>query len=73
MRNTAINGSLRDRFKEHKKVFYPETAIDFQGLTTPGHIYDSHKVLSISPRNRLNNYSFAKVKKIMTYNQLYRV
>lgn len=29
MRNTAINGSLRDRFKEHKKVFYPETAIDF--------------------------------------------
>ena len=25
IRNTAIDGSLRDRFKENKKIFYPET------------------------------------------------
>jgi hypothetical protein len=60
---TSTNGHLRDRFVDHRKPYFPETKADFQGLNTPGLIYDTSKVLSFSP-TRKDNYSFGKVSRL---------
>lgn len=61
MRQTGIDGSPRNRFSDNSKIYYPETKQDFCGIGIPGSIYESYKVLSISPKTRKDNYTFGKV------------
>lgn len=63
MRQTGIDGSPRNRFNDNSKIYHPETKQDFCGQGIPGHIYESHLFLSISPKGRKEKIqiSFGKV------------
>ena len=60
MWHVGAKGLPRNRFDDNAKIFHKETAKDFQGKQVPGHIYNSHQVLSISPKNKgKDKYSFS--------------
>jgi len=52
MWHVGAKGMLRNRFEDNAKIFHRETVKDFQGKQAPGFIYNSHEIMSISPKNR---------------------
>ena len=69
--NNSVNllekNSGRDRFKEHKKVFFKELMQEQIGKDSPGCVYSQNNP-EVSSRNHQKSYSFSKVSNTTVLN-----